>query len=213
MSGHRHQWFGGVTYAQHGEDLIVLNILSRIGIQKPSYLDIGANHPTNISNTALMYERGSRGINVEPDPDQFSEIERQRRGDVNLNVGVAPTAGSKRFYRTKEPGRNSFVRELAKPHKITAEIEVPVVTVMGIIADNGGVFPDFMSIDAEGMDLDILRSADFSAVFPKVVCVEVSKTECSEVVACMKVGGFFPCFRAASNMIFLRDEYRDWVTR
>lgn len=214
MAGHRYQWFGGVTYAQHGEDLIVLNILSRIGVQKPSYLDIGANHPKNINNTALMYERGSRGINVEPDPVQFAMIEEERGLDVNLNVGVAPVAGTMRFYSTREPGRNSFIRELAEPHRIVSELDIPVVTVASIIEKHsGGTFPDFLSLDVEGMDLDVLRSIDFVTSAPKVVCVEVSKADLGNVVACMAEGGFDPCFRAASNMIFLRSDFRGWVVK
>jgi hypothetical protein len=70
MTGHRDQWFGGRTYAQHGDDLAVLNIFKRLGIERPSYLDVGAYHPFDLSNTALLYERGSRGINVEPNEAQ-----------------------------------------------------------------------------------------------------------------------------------------------
>src|SRR5437763_16778861 len=67
--GHPDQGFGGRTYAQFGEDLIFLNIFALLGINTPSYIDVGAHHPVNISNTALLYERGCRGIKIDANPD------------------------------------------------------------------------------------------------------------------------------------------------
>ena len=54
------QRFGPQTYAQGGEDLVLLNIFARLGIARPTWLDIGAHHPWRISNTALLYARGWR---------------------------------------------------------------------------------------------------------------------------------------------------------
>ena len=73
-----------VSYSQKGEDLIIKHIFDGLGIVEPSYLDIGAHHPYHISNTALFYKNGSRGINIEPDPDLFVEINRVRKEDINL---------------------------------------------------------------------------------------------------------------------------------
>src|SRR5579871_5884717 len=66
--GHPHQIFGHLTYSQHGEDMIFANIFHIIGIEKPSYMDIGAYHPINISNTAYFYAKGSRGVNIDANP-------------------------------------------------------------------------------------------------------------------------------------------------
>ncbi len=71
---HPDQRFGGVTHAQHGDDIIIRAVFDNLGIDNPSYLDIGAHHPTNISNTKLFYDAGSRGINVEANPNLFFTV-------------------------------------------------------------------------------------------------------------------------------------------
>lgn len=216
MIGHPHQWFGGQTYSQHGEDLILLCLFKQIGIARPSYLDIGAHHPFDISNTALFYERGSRGINVEANPHLIAAFRKYRPNDVNLNVGVGTEPGKGRFYlHSKRSGRNSFLRTEVEPLGIHSEMDVDVVTVMDIVDGHaGGVFPDILSIDVEGLDLAILKTVDY-ARGPKVVCMEVTKAAGNgqEAIDVMAGNGYSPCFRAGSNMIFLREEYRDWMTR
>jgi hypothetical protein len=66
MFDHPHQWYGGRTYAQHGDDLAIINLFNCLRIRQPSYLDIGAHHPFHLSNTALLYQRGSAGSTSKP---------------------------------------------------------------------------------------------------------------------------------------------------
>jgi hypothetical protein len=51
-----------VSYSQNGEDLIIRDLFFRLGIRQPTYLDIGANEPFFISNTYLLYSKGSTGV-------------------------------------------------------------------------------------------------------------------------------------------------------
>ena len=76
------------SYSQCGEDLLVQYIFNLRGIQKPSYIDIGANHPYFLSNTALFYEKGSRGINIEANPQLAENFKTHRPEDINLNIGI-----------------------------------------------------------------------------------------------------------------------------
>src|SRR5215470_302661 len=57
-----------ITYSQFGEDLIISDLFNKLSIDRVSYLDIGANNPSFVSNTYLFYERGFRGVLVEPNP-------------------------------------------------------------------------------------------------------------------------------------------------
>ncbi|MFM6249337.1 MAG: hypothetical protein ACKPEQ_09345, partial [Dolichospermum sp.] len=57
-----------ISYSQCGEDLIINFIFNNLGIINPSYLDIGAHHPTYLSNTYSFYRKGCQGVCVEPDP-------------------------------------------------------------------------------------------------------------------------------------------------
>jgi hypothetical protein len=60
------------SFSQTGEDLIVEFIFNDIGVDYPSYIDIGAHHPYYLNNTQIFYLKGCRGINIEPDPSLFN---------------------------------------------------------------------------------------------------------------------------------------------
>jgi FkbM family methyltransferase len=210
MTGHPHQWFGGRTYAQHGDDLAVLNIFHRLGIEKPSYLDVGAYHPFNLSNTALLYERGSRGINVEPNEAQHALFVRHRPDDKNLCMAVAPESGRYSFYHTDtDPGRFTLDAATAMTLGIVRRVPVSALTLTSLIecfAD--GAWPDLLSIDVEGLDVDVLREADFGENGgPRVVIVEAdcgTGDNSAELAALMAVKGFVAHSWCGSNMIFVR---------
>ncbi len=85
---HPDQAFGDKTYSQFGEDLILLNVFHKLGIEKGKYFDVGAHNPWNISNTALLYERGWRGVCVEAHTNQIGGFEFARPEDNLMNVGV-----------------------------------------------------------------------------------------------------------------------------
>lgn len=210
MSGHPHQWYGGLTYAQHGDDLTLLNIFSRLRIAKPSYLDIGAHHPIELSNTALLYQRGSRGINVEANPALIGAFNELRPEDKNICVAVGPVSGVGRLHRVNETsGINSLLP--IKGHGALLDIiDVPVVTVDNIIDEHAdGCWPDLLSLDVEGMDLDILRSIDFGSGGPRVMCVEaVSQVGDSsdDLRSLLTERGYFVHSWAGGNMIFVRYE-------
>src|SRR5690349_1011948 len=80
------------TWSQCGEDVIVDFVLQIFGVQKPRYLDIGAYHPTKLSNTYGMYRRGCSGVLIEPNPVLYEAIRRKRPRDTVLNCGVGITA-------------------------------------------------------------------------------------------------------------------------
>lgn len=76
------------SYAQHGKDVIIINLFKLLGIEKPSYIDIGDHHPYEISNTALLYELGSNGINIEANPNLLEEFKKERKHDINICCGI-----------------------------------------------------------------------------------------------------------------------------
>ena len=85
------------SYSQCGEDLIIAFLFRSLGIERPGYIDIGAHHPTYLSNTRLLYARGSRGINIEANPALIRRFRTQRPGDVNLNIGIVDEVVSQRM--------------------------------------------------------------------------------------------------------------------
>lgn len=219
LGAHPDQHFGCKTFAQHGDDLVLMNIFNSLGIEKPSYLDIGAHHPFNISNTALFYLRGSRGVNVEANPNLIQAFVTQRPDDINLNVGVAGSPGTMSFYMLDQhSGLNTFdgarAAELkAMGFEVRDVIEVDVVTVPQIIEEYcGGVFPDLLSLDIEGLDLIALRSIQYDVAKPKVIVVECNDGESrTQITQLLESKEYFLYFRAVVNLFFVHNDYRSTI--
>lgn len=215
MAGHPYQRFGGETYSQHGDDLFLLNVFDLLRIPKPSYLDIGAHHPSIISNTKLLYDRGSRGVNVEANPYLMEAFLRDRPEDTNLNLGVAAVPGKMPFYMShRDGGRNTFDPKerdiwVAEGHPVSEVLEIEVVTINEIIQMNLHGWPDLLTMDVEGLDYEILESANFytgliaQRARPKVICVEVRKHDTEKVKKLLKTKGYTCLCRIIENLIFV----------
>jgi FkbM family methyltransferase len=167
------------SYSQCGEDLIVKFLFEAIGVSKPGYLDIGAHHPYEINNTALFYESGSTGINVEPNPDLIGNFIINRPKDINLNMGISANTGEMDYYMMNFPVLNTFSKESAEnamldgKYSINKIVKVKTDTVDNVILNYANnKYPDFLSVDAEGIDEQIIRSIDFKNNYPLVICVE-----------------------------------------
>jgi FkbM family methyltransferase len=168
------------SYSQCGEDILVQYIFNLRGIPKPSYIDIGAFDPLVLSNTAILYKKGSKGINVEANPKLIDQFHRFRPNDINLNLGIGSEEGTLEFYIMKEKAHSTFSKVeaenlISNGHEIEEITKVKVSTLSKILEEYcGNKFPDFLSIDVEGLDLDILKSIDFEITAPKVICVEAA---------------------------------------
>lgn len=215
--GHPDQRFGGYTYAQHGDDLMFLNIFDLIGITNPRYLDIGAHHPTRISNTALLYLRGARGINVEANPHLIEAFRKERPGDTNINVGVGPERANLPFFMySDDHGRNTFStqeRDIclseSRQNKVLKIINIEVITLMDVVNRYcNGLFPDLLTMDIEGFDLEVLSSADFSMNQPKVICIETRRKDGETMKQFMRSRGYFCFCRIIENLIFIQNEFQ-----
>lgn len=211
---HSDQRYGNLTFSHCGEDLMVKNLFELMGISKPSYLDIGAHHPFNISNTALLYSLGSRGVNVEANPKLMEAFREHRPHDINVNIGVALETGMKTFYMWDDrSGRNTFNQEWADRLEVKGgETELQVTTLKDIVDTYcNGVFPDFLSIDIEGMDLPVLKSADFTENRPKIICVECWPADFPEFEKTLSFWGYFQYSRHAMDVIFVHSDYKTMI--
>jgi len=170
--------FAKISYSQCGEDLIIKFIFDCLGIEKPSYIDIGAHDPEYLNNTNIFYLNGSRGINIEPDPYCYQRIQDERNLDINLNIGMADIVSEMDFYFMSTSTLNTFSKSEADKY---ADLGHPIISVRKIKVDTlpniihkycNGRFPDFLSLDVEGMDEIILKSINYDKNSPIVICVE-----------------------------------------
>jgi FkbM family methyltransferase len=176
---------GKFTYAQQGEDVALWQILHHtLGIEHPTYMDIGAHHPVFNNNTYLFYGRGSRGVLVEPNPTLHVVLERVRPRDVLVRAGIGVTAQAEAdFYIIggSEDGQlNTFSPEQAEAlvarssgrYRIERVLKIPLLGINELMRKHWNGPPNLLSIDTEGFDLPILRSLDFKRLRPDVVCAE-----------------------------------------
>lgn len=207
--------FGDKTYSQHGEDLFLCNLANLLEIEKPSYLDLGAHHPTEISNTALLYKRGSRGVNVEANPYLIGAFIKERPEDINIQCGVAVNPGRQTFYMyDKTSGLNSFQRGEIEKVKLKAKekMEIECLTLEDIVNQGcGGRFPDFLLTDIEGLDLPVLSSIPRPGPLPKIIMAEVRLHQSDEAKSILLEKGFDYHCRIVSNMVFVRIDLLDKV--
>jgi len=169
-----------LSYAQYGEDQLIYRLFREyLGIDSPSYIDIGAHHPFHLSNTGLLYKLGCRGWNIEANPDLIKAFEKYRPEDQNLNIGISTDKNAVLpFYVMKQQELNTFFKERAeslakKGYGISKVINIQCHNLDYIISNYcNGTFPDFLSLDVEGMDESIIESYDFTTTRPKIICVE-----------------------------------------
>lgn len=224
-TGHPDQAFGSITYSQHGEDLFVVTFFHLIGIRNPSYLDIGAHHPTNISNTALLYTRGSRGINIEANPNLMQKFYEFRPDDLNLNIGIADQNGFMTYYMIDDfSGRNTFDKktadEFVQSHpefSISATKEIPVMKLDDVVNKYcDGIYPDFLTIDVEGLDESILKASSISDKNgPKLICVETCSGDDSDsslgITKFLTQRGYDIYIKTIGNILFTQKTYTNII--
>ncbi len=218
MFDHPYQWYGGRTYAQHGDDLALLNLFGGLRVSKPSYLDVGAHHPFRLSNTALLYQRGSRGINVEAHPQLIDDFKLHRPEDINVNVAVV--ADRRITSATLYCGDINTTVEGSLDDAYGGskyEVTVPTMHIEDLIdkyAD--GKWPHLFSLDAEGCDLEIINGINWGRdVMPLIICVE-AVSQMGDISAELKKKltsvGYFMHSWCGGNMLFVQNQFKDQIT-
>lgn len=179
-----------LSYSQEGEDLVLVRIFEDLDLTTGFYVDIGAHHPTRFSNTYYFYERGWCGINVDALPGTKELFERMRPRDITVECGVGSQEGVLEYFSFDEPALNTFSEQEAKkkdspPYHLIDKIKVPVVTLRQILDEYlpSGKRIDFMSIDVEGFDHEVVSSSDWSRYRPRVVLVELLNTDIQDIVS------------------------------
>lgn len=176
------------SYSQEGEDIILRRIFERkkIGF----YVDVGAYHPKRFSNTYFFYKRGWRGINVDAMPGSMIPFKRIRPRDINLEVPISSSNQTLTYYIFNEPGLSGFSKELSierdsnnNDYKIIRTIEMKTHTLEKVLEKYlpRNQLIDFMSIDVEGLDYEVLISNNWTRFKPQVVLVEVLEKSFEEL--------------------------------
>lgn len=175
-------YFSSTTsYSQDGEDMILKALYEAKKGYRGFFVDVGAHHPVRFSNTCYFYKRGWKGINIEPTPQAIRAFDIFRKRDINLNIGVGEKRGSMNFYCFNEPALNSFSKDVSEridrespKYKIIKQLPIEVLPLSEVFDTYlpKGTKIDFMSIDVEGLDFQVLKSNNWDKYKPDVILVE-----------------------------------------
>ena len=207
------------SYSQQGEDMI-LDCLFQ-GKESGFYVDVGAHHPERYSNTCLFYRRGWRGINIDATPGSMAIFRRRRGRDINLECAVAGERKTLTFHLFNEPALNGFSTELSQArdgaggYRQIGERRIDARPLRELLDEHlpAGQHIDFLSVDVEGLDMEVLRSNDWSKYRPTLVIAEdISEFVVAPalldlpLVTWMRGIGYSLCGKAVHSLIFVADE-------
>lgn len=151
------------------------------------YVDIGANHPYRFSNTWWAYQKGWRGINVEPDIKNYELLKALRGKDININCGISDQDGKMMYYEFEESALNTFCKEVAECQgSVKSMREVPVCKMSTIFEKYKMNEIDFMDIDVEGLEFQVLSSINWDSVSIKYILLEHRRANLAEVLQSSK---------------------------
>jgi len=164
-----------ISYAQNFEDVILWRALH--GVDKGFYIDVGAWLPDQDSVTRAFYDRGWRGINIEPVPQWFERLQEARPRDINLQLALGAEPGEATLYVIPDTGLSTVEKNLAERHEAehgyqSRELRVKVDT-LSRVCERFHVAPiHFLKIDVEGAEKAVLEGTDFAKIHHWIIFVE-----------------------------------------
>ncbi|RMH82306.1 FkbM family methyltransferase [Pseudomonas sp. AOB-7] len=167
-----------ISYAQNFEDVTLWRALKLFG--PGFYIDIGANHPTRDSVTRSLYERGWRGINIEPVLHYYESLCNERPEDINLCMAVGDEESDLIFFESPETGLSTLSLEMAERQKAEGipfvQRTVKTRTLASICDEHARRESPihFLKIDVEGFEEQVLRGMDFQKWRPWIILIESS---------------------------------------
>ena len=172
------------SFSQCQEDVVLEALLrSRLcrrgrPLSSLRYLEIGANHPIQTSNTYLFYARyGARGVLVEANARLLEALGKLRPGDTLVHLAVAPAGtGSVTLHLAEHSELSSVIAGhigfFGAQGKIIGEVSVPCTTIDALLAEHFPAGCDLLTLDIEGLDLAVLESAKLDCHRPQLLMVE-----------------------------------------
>jgi FkbM family methyltransferase len=209
------------TYSQFGEDLALKWLFE--DVTNGFYVDVGAYHPKKFSNTYYFYKRGWSGINIDPTPGVIEQFTKTRPRDINLACAVANSSRDLKLYINEdERGVNTLSPEFAARQwerwgrRYSSETSVRAYTLSEILrAHKPDARPiQFLSVDVEGMDLEVLKSNDWDNYMPNaILCEDLSlrDVECrsnSEMWTFLHGKGYSLLAKCVHTLVFVHNTYR-----
>ena len=200
--------FRMTSYADNFEDVVLQRAFDLES--KGFYIDVGAYNPVEHSVTKQFYDRGWRGINIEPNPKPFGVLVAERDRDVNLNIGLSNRRGELTLFDA--PGacwsvdRDMVTGYFGAAPADVVERSIPIRTLAEVCDEHvpAGTTVDFLKIDVEGHEREVIEGGDWTRHRPRIVLAESNGYESWEPVL-IEAGYHFTLFEGV-NRFYVRDE-------
>jgi FkbM family methyltransferase len=188
------------TYAYSLEDIMIWRLLRDKGIQNPTYLEIGTNHPNSKNNTYLFYKYGATGVLIEPLPMWHEKIQKIRPKDKLIKGGIGYNADTIGIIKKKgKYGGSSYLTDIRwKDYPNCHTIQL--YNINDIIKENFNPYPSFISIDCEGNDLRILQTLNHQNYPIPIICAETNKN--IDITGYLKTKGYTKRYWSEQNTIY-----------
>ena len=163
-------------YSHTGEDIILSYLLDKS--RKGFYIDVGCNHPKINNNTYLFYLNGWRGLNIDAENEYINLFKKYRPFDISVCVAISDIESELLFYKSSHKEVSTLNSDIYKQFSKIWSYEKPIVvnslrldTILKKYLPENSVI-DFLSIDVEGHEFQVLKSIDLIKYKPKVILLE-----------------------------------------
>jgi FkbM family methyltransferase len=172
-----------ISYAQNFEDVMLERAFA--DVKDGFYVDVGAWDPDLDSVTRHFYDRGWRGVNIEPNPHYQERLRARRARDVNLDFAVGSKPGRATMTLIHGTGMSTFDPAIASEHAASFDFrqeqtEVEVRTLDSVFADHAPATVHFLKIDCEGAEPDVINAFDLKKYRPWIILVESTRPRSRE---------------------------------
>ena len=173
-------FFPKTSYSTFGEDLFISKFFKNK--KKGFYVDVGCYHPIVGSNTQILFKKKWNGINVDVSPLSVELFKKARPKDININLAVSDKKGVLKLYFRKQINMlNTTNKDIAKKHfKNGFKVKKIKSDTLNSILDKSNYKNrkiDFLNLDVEGNELNVLKSLNFKKYVPTLICVEIHNQE------------------------------------
>ena len=199
--------FPNKHFAQFGEDILI-NIIFN-DVKKGCYIDIGAYHPYKGSLTYNLYKKGWSGINIDLSKTSIDLFKIARPSDINLNCAISSQTGETFYYENSPINQQN---SLIKQNDNQKKININSYTLNDVVHDYNINEVDYINIDTEGNETEILRSVNFEKIRPILITVEdnsfiVNSSQKVEKIRFMQTNNYELINIIGVTLFFIRKDY------
>lgn len=191
------------TYSQTGEDRMVLDLIAQLGIESRTYIDVGANHPSRLSNTYQLYREGYTGVVIEPNRGLMRIHRLLRPRDLHLAIGCGDRPAVLSFKHADSHVLSGFESEGLKASVFKNTEFIPVLPLDMVMAELDIPEIAVLSIDVEGFDFQVVLGAGETLKKTRIVVIEGDEAD-TKLMMTFEEAGFKLGEKTKHNLFFVK---------